>query len=122
MPYHVSWQSVSMKSQRPVHVLASAARASTPQHAPAAARIVAATELCHGSPPCLDVDDPDWENDDYKTHYQPSRKISIVVAAAPQRFCTAWRFAALRSVAIGTKRISRHLCCLAAFGGKADRA
>src|SRR5262249_21848722 len=42
MPYQVSWQSVSIKSQRPVHVLASAARASTPQHAPAAARIVAA--------------------------------------------------------------------------------
>src|SRR5262245_58870720 len=43
MPYQVNWQSVSMKSQRPVHVLAaSAARASTPQQAPAAARIVAA--------------------------------------------------------------------------------
>src|SRR5262245_17321787 len=42
MPYQVSWQSVSIKSQRPVHVLASAARASTPQQAPAAARIVAA--------------------------------------------------------------------------------
>src|SRR6266699_453548 len=42
MPYQVSWQSVSIKSQRPVHVLASAALASTPQQAPAAARIVAA--------------------------------------------------------------------------------
>src|SRR5262249_14837104 len=42
MPYQVSWQSVSIKSQRPVHVLAAAARASTPQHAPAAARIVTA--------------------------------------------------------------------------------
>src|SRR4029453_6605572 len=59
MPYQVSWQSVSMKSQRPVHVLGaeaavvgevlageaflaapSAAPASTPLAAPAAARIV----------------------------------------------------------------------------------
>src|SRR6266566_9828982 len=70
MPYQVSWQSVSIKSQRPVHVLAPAARASTPQQAPAAARIVAAKmpslvmaapcpnldhrdlRIGHGSSPC----------------------------------------------------------------------
>src|ERR1700726_1587728 len=42
MPYQVSWQSVSIKSQRPVHVLGAALAADTPQQAPAAARIVAA--------------------------------------------------------------------------------
>src|SRR6266404_9503764 len=59
MPYQVSWQSVSMKSQGPVHVLGpeavvagdalaaapSAARASSVQQMPAVARIVAATML-----------------------------------------------------------------------------
>jgi hypothetical protein len=59
MPYQVSWQSVSMKSQVPVHVLGpeavvagdalaaapSAARASSVQQMPAVARIVAATML-----------------------------------------------------------------------------
>jgi hypothetical protein len=57
MPYQVSWQSVSMKSQRPVQVFGleavvmgealaatgSAARACTAQQTPAVARIVAAT-------------------------------------------------------------------------------
>src|SRR6266699_240315 len=57
MPYQVSWQSVSIKSQRPVHVLASAALASTPQQAPAAARIVAAKmpSFVMASPPA-----PTW--------------------------------------------------------------
>src|SRR4029077_18865374 len=52
MPHQVSWQSVSMKSQGPVHVLGpalaaapSADRASTAQHTAAVARIVAATML-----------------------------------------------------------------------------
>jgi hypothetical protein len=61
MPYQVSWQSVSMKSQRPVHVLGADAdavedvlagaalvagsAAHAPLAAPAAARIVAANML-----------------------------------------------------------------------------
>jgi hypothetical protein len=55
--------------------LASAARASTPQHAPAAARIVAAKMPSFVmAAPCLDVDDPDLENDGYKTHFNLDEK------------------------------------------------
>src|SRR5258708_9823298 len=63
MPYQVSWQSVSMKSQRSVHVLGAAWAADTPQQAPAAARIVAAknTELCHDSPPAPTLTIVTWK-------------------------------------------------------------
>src|SRR5215475_11092940 len=76
MPYQVSWQSVSIKSQRPVHVLASAARASTPQQAPAAARIVAANmpSLVMADPPCLNIEHPELEKDSYKTPSGLGRK------------------------------------------------
>src|SRR2546427_9284010 len=92
MPYQVSWQSVSIKSQRPVHVLAPAARASTPQQAPAAARIVAAKmpSLVMAVP--LPQLGPSWLGKcQLQDTFQPWRKISILVSSAPQRFCTAWR-------------------------------
>jgi len=62
MPYQVSWQSVSMKSQRPVHVLGAALAADTPQQA---------------SPPALTLDHRDLEDVSYKTNSNLGRKISI---------------------------------------------
>src|SRR6516164_7507167 len=93
MPYQVSWQSVSMKSQRPVHVLGAALAADTPQQVPAAARIVATNmpSFVMAVPPCLNIDHPDLENDDYKTHSNLSERFQILVASAPQRSCTAWQ-------------------------------
>src|ERR1700745_3102446 len=79
MPYQVSWQSVLMKSQTPVHVLgASAARASTPQQAPAAARIVAAKIPSFVmTAPCPNLHHRDLEDVVCKTHSNLGRKISI---------------------------------------------
>jgi hypothetical protein len=91
MPYQVSWQSVSMKSQTPVHVLGADAdavadvlagaalvvtgsAAHAPLAAPAAARIVAVKMPSFlMAAPCLNVDHRESEN-------------SLGVAAAPQGF------------------------------------
>ena len=82
MPYQVSWQFVSIKSQAPAHVLgaeaavagealvgtASAARASTAHKTPAAARIVAAKMPSFVmAAPCLTIDENALENDSCKT-------------------------------------------------------
>src|SRR5262245_64019538 len=94
MPYQVSWQSVSMKSQTHVHVLgadadvvadvlagaalvAAASAAHAPLAAPAAASIVAANmpSLLMAAP-CLDREHPD-EKVSYKTKWAPPRKVSM---------------------------------------------
>src|SRR6516165_3005600 len=85
MPYQVSWQSVSMKSQRPVHVLGAALAGDTPQQAPAAARIVAATmpsfvmaaPLPQLGPSCIG-------KCQLQDTFQPWRKDFDPVASAPQ--------------------------------------
>src|SRR6266851_6584800 len=78
MPYQVSWQSVSMKSQRPVHVLGAALAADSPQQAPAAARIVAAKIPSFVmTAPCPNFDHRDLEDVGCKTHSDLGRKISI---------------------------------------------
>jgi hypothetical protein len=101
MPYQVSWQSVSIKSQRPVHVLGAEAKAVvealvgvvSAAHAPlavaaAAARIVAARvpSLSVVAPLCS-YNHRDTEKDNYKTQSAPTqqgRKIPMLVAARPQ--------------------------------------
>jgi hypothetical protein len=99
MPYQVSWQSVSMKSQRPVHVLGveaavagevvvgealpaapSAAHASAPHNAPAAARIVATKMPSFVmAAPCLNMDQRDLEKVSYKAQ-------SMLCAALAENF------------------------------------
>src|SRR5258708_8305678 len=75
MPYQVSWQSVSMKSQRPVHVLGAALAADTPQQAPAAARIVAAKIPSFVmTAPCLNTKHRDLKKVSYKTEWGMTRK------------------------------------------------
>jgi hypothetical protein len=97
MPRHVSWQSVSMKSQTPVHVLgadadvpaevlaggalvAVASAAHAPLAAPAAASIVAANMPSFVmAAPCLNRRHPDLKKDNYKTQpapLQPEHEIS----------------------------------------------
>src|SRR5437773_11670964 len=84
MPYQVSWQSVAMKSQAPVHVLgadadvvedvlageallATASAAHAPLAAPAAARIVAANmQNLVMAAPCLNREHPDLKKVSYK--------------------------------------------------------
>jgi hypothetical protein len=41
--------------------------------------------------PCPNLDHRDLEDVSYKTHSNLGEKISILVASAPQRFCTAWQ-------------------------------
>jgi hypothetical protein len=86
MPYQVSWQSVAMKSQAPVHVLGAAAgvaaevlagaallAAGSAAHAalaaPAATSMVAANmpSFVMAVPPCLNREHPDLKKDSYKT-------------------------------------------------------
>src|SRR5437016_10731897 len=85
MPYQVSWQSVAMKSQAPVHILgadadvvedvlageallATASAAHAPLAAPAAARIVAATvRSLIMAAPCLNREHRDLKKVSYKT-------------------------------------------------------
>src|SRR5258708_20170266 len=84
MPYQVSWQSVSMKSQRPVHVLGAALAADTPQQAPAAARIVAAKMPSFVmTAPCPNFDHRDLEDVGCKTHSDLGRKISTQYRPPP---------------------------------------
>src|SRR5258707_5254100 len=85
MPYQVSWQSVSMKSQRPVHVLRAALAADTPQQAPAAARIVAAkipSFVMTAPLPQHGASRP--KKSQLQDRVGMTRKFSIRVAAAPQ--------------------------------------
>jgi hypothetical protein len=91
MPYQVSWQSVSMKSQTPVHVLgadadgvedvpagdlvATASAAHAPVAAPAAAKIVAANMPSFVmAAPCLRREHPDVEKGNHKTESGMTRK------------------------------------------------
>src|ERR1700720_4101400 len=102
MPYQVSWQSVSMKSQTPVHVLgadadgvedvpagdlaATTSAVHAPLAVPAAARIVAANMPSFVmAAPCLNTKHRDLKKVSCKTEWGMTRKFSIRVAAAPQR-------------------------------------
>src|SRR5262245_19720078 len=103
MPYQVSWQSVSMKSQTPVHVLgadadtvadvlagaalvAAGSAAHAPLAAPAAARIVAANmpSFVMAVPPAAMWTIVTWKKSVTRHNCRPERKFAWSVAAALQ--------------------------------------
>src|SRR5262249_8061500 len=101
MPYQVSWQSVSMKSQRPVHVLASAApplRSTRQRPRGSLQRIYRASSW---QPPALDVDDPDLENDNYKTVSTLTKNFGSEWRPRHSGFCTPWQTQAIRGQSSG---------------------
>src|SRR5262249_2119738 len=59
------------------------------------------TELRHGSPPALDVDDPDLENDNYKTVSTLTKNFGSEWRPRHSGFCTPWQTQAIRGQSLG---------------------